>query len=313
MFKLEEVDGKVFLDGIERSIKKTHKSADYIEVNGLIVAKRCGCLTCNKMLPLDDYGSDRRGLGKKRGWCKQCDYKRQKMNKVGLDVYGNPKKKKPKDALRVFEGVVCVRKQCTYCNEVKQASEFFYHPKTIDGLTTLCKSCASDYYKNTYEERKESMREMRDLRKARKEALPDEVSAEEYREIFEGVFDGRCALTGEATELSVDHAIPFSVGHVGTTLYNVYPLSRRLNSSKFNVNIFEWVKRPHVAPLIDSQRFDKLIEFLAGQAGLSYEEYREFTYWCFDHIRDVSEIEAGGKVSSLSLWIESKNEHIYPI
>ncbi|WP_078390704.1 hypothetical protein [Shouchella patagoniensis] len=313
MVEIKERNGLIFINGIERPIKKIHRSAEFVEVEGTIIAKRCGCLSCNKMLPIECFGSDRRGLGRKRGWCKQCDYKRKKMNKIGLNVYGNPKKKKPINAFRVYEGGKCIRKRCTFCEEIKDSSQFSYHLKTVDSLTTICKVCSGEYSRSSYEINREHYQMMQAVRRARIAVLPDEVSEKEYRQVVESVFNGKCALTGEVADLSVDHAIPFSVGHVGSTLYNMYPLNRRLNSSKFSANIFEWVKRPHVMPLICSERFDKLIRYLASQAGLTMKDYREFTYWCFENPRTIDEVKASGDVDSLFLWDQSKNGQHTPL
>ena len=104
-------------------------------------------------------------------------------------------------------------------------------------------------------------------------------------------FDRRCALTGE-TDITEEHAIPLSIGHGGTIHGNMWPLCKRLNSSKYNKNIFEWFEANRQRFELSQAKFDRLIEWLAAANDMTVEEYRDFVYWCHANPNDVLESEA---------------------
>lgn len=294
------------VNGQEAESLKIGRSTISLLVGTEFVARQC--TVCRTFMSIDQFSGDIRGIAGKRSVCSKCDSARRAANIRGVNRYGDQKKEAPETTIRFFdEEGKCVRKSCNSCDQIKGRSEFYYHRSTIDKLSTTCKECTADYSQNTYDDRKYKLREIVLRRRKMVAALPNTLDSDAYEDDLESIFDGRCALTGSKDNLTRDHAIPFSSGHVGNTPYNVFPLSKSLNSSKYNNNIFEWVKREDVREQICLERFEKLIEYLASRAGLSEQEYEEFTYWCFNNSRTVEEVEAVGRVDSLFLWNQSKN------
>jgi hypothetical protein len=279
------------------------KRASHLKDNdGNIVAKKC--TPCGQMLTLDNFGSDKRGLAGKRGFCKECDRKRQLNNDVGLDIYGNPKKPTPTKVKRVYNkaGDV-IAKVCPKCEELKVVNEFHKHPPSSDGVTVYCKPCHREYGVEWVKANPDKVKTNSHNRRAKEKALPGDLTDEQWIITLE-YFDHACALTGE-TNPTLEHAIPIDIGHGGTTHWNSYPLSGPLNSSKSATNIFEWRRKRND---IDKRKFNSLICYLADQCELTVDEYIEFYNWCFKNPRlTVEEIEADGDKDSLTLWRESKS------
>lgn len=147
-------------------------------------------------------------------------------------------------------------------------------------------------------------------RKAKRKLMPNDLTNEEYQATLD-VFSRKCALSGDVGNIHMDHAIPLSVGHGGTVVWNVYPLSETLNLSKHNHNIFEWFDENKVRFNLDSIAFNNLILFLSNRCNLTKEEYKEFVYWCYDNKRNNKEIKNdndtfGEIVSSIKLWNVNK-------
>jgi len=83
-----------------------------------------------------------------------------------------------------------------------------------------------------------------------------------------------------------------------------------LNLSKSNANPFEWFEANGQRLELTQSAFDVLVAKLAHQNGLTPEEFRNFTYWCFGNKRTVIEVKAdnlryGYKRPSLEIWREA--------
>lgn len=139
-------------------------------------------------------------------------------------------------------------------------------------------------------------------RRAMKSALPDTLDYRtEYPETIK-FFDGRCALTGDKSH-SLEHAVPLSVGHSGTTKENCYPLRKDLNSSKQDRNLFEWFEVHGERYGIDPIKFDRLVRWLAKNHGLTLPQYRAFVQWCHANPRTVEEVREDPR-PSIEIWKE---------
>ncbi|WP_427050446.1 hypothetical protein [Paenibacillus sp. TC-CSREp1] len=117
---------------------------------------------------------------------------------------------------------------------------------------------------------------------------------------------GTCDLTDEL-ECDDDHFIPVATGHCGTYLGNMRPLASWLNANKSAANPYEWFEANRQRFDLDQSRFDALVWRLAAQNGLTPEEFRKFTYWCFENPRTVEQIAEdnaryGYKKSSIEIW-----------
>jgi hypothetical protein len=112
--------------------------------------------------------------------------------------------------------------------------------------------------------------------------LTSDFTAEQRAEVLR-YFNNSCALTGEPFtdgNLSLDHVIPVVTGHGGTTHGNIVPILRNLNCSKNDSNVFEWFSVAKERHNLKQDRFDALIEYVAGLNGMSADEYREYVYEC---------------------------------
>jgi hypothetical protein len=123
-------------------------------------------------------------------------------------------------------------------------------------------------------------------------SMSDIISLKEY-------FNNECSLTYSKENIQLDHFIPISIGHGGSYVGNLIPLSEPLNRSKFNKNPFEWIKQEDVK--IDTVKWNKLIEYLSETNKMSIDEYHSFVYWCFDNKRSLEDLEKN-KTSSIELW-----------
>lgn len=80
-------------------------------------------------------------------------------------------------------------------------------------------------------------------RLARKHSLPDTFSEDDYQRMME-YWGGKCALSGEAGKITLDHWIPLSdPACPGTTATNILPMLSTLNYSKNAQNPQVWLRR----------------------------------------------------------------------
>lgn len=140
------------------------------------------------------------------------------------------------------------------------------------------------------EENKELHRLYSQRRLARKKALPNTLTPQQWNLVLEH-FNGGCALTKQTENIHLEHFIPISWGHGGTTHKNCYPMVDRLNYSKHDLNPFIWIKRfPQY-----KESFKELVKYLAEQNEMSEKEFEDYVYWC-DNKRIDMEKQKGGEV-----------------
>jgi hypothetical protein len=197
--------------------------------------------------------------------------------------------------------------ECSTCGDEKHISNFSKrkNSKFPFGLDRQCKTCVvkrvkrnwrenddyrqsvRDKHKIYIKENKEKMQMLRHRRLARLKQLPNDITDEQLNIICEK-FNG-CALTGETTNVHMDHVIPLSIGHGGSIYGNMIPLRADLNISKNNRNIFEWFEENKERFNLSQEKFDELIEYLAEINKMTVEEYRDYVYWCHDNPREVDD------------------------
>ncbi|NKQ20709.1 hypothetical protein [Brevibacillus laterosporus] len=128
--------------------------------------------------------------------------------------------------------------------------------------------------------------------------------------IIMGKFNNRCAILKDehckSNEIAFEHFIPLRIGHGGSVEGNVYPLNQSLNNRKSYKNPFEWVKEKEIKAMIDMEKWNKLIKYLAETNGLTVIEFEQFVYWCFANPRSVDDIKEDGEFTSIELWRVSK-------
>lgn len=209
-------------------------------------------------------------------------------------------------------------KTCSTCTIVKTLNRYSKKKDGFFGISSQCNDCVvarvvfryrtNEDYRNSVKRsqrewnkrNKEKVREasVRGVHKrlARKRMLPDDLTKEQL-EITISVFEGGCAITGEE-DIHLDHVIPLSIGHGGTTFGNISPLRSDLNMSKSNRNIFEWFDSVRQRFELSQENFDTLIEWLASTNDMTVEEYRDHVYWCHENPRTIDEIKTEGGTAS---------------
>lgn len=199
-------------------------------------------------------------------------------------------------------------RQCGKCRQIKHMSEFHKDRRRASGVRSSCKDCINtenkrkvrdpnfDHLtpKREYRRRNaEALREMRRAykqrikkehalseaqRRARKKTLPDNFTALDLQEVLY-VFDGKCAITGDAYE-HMDHFIPISSGFGGTVIGNMIPLSAEMNLSKGKQNPIEWAKTLDESK---QERFKVVLAYLADENRMTVDEYIEYVQSCFSN------------------------------
>lgn len=97
-------------------------------------------------------------------------------------------------------------KKCKFCKKIRVLSDFYKHPRAIDGYQNKCKFCAKAYNKKHYKENRKLV-----LERGRQRVLNKSygLSLIDYDRMFEEQ-NGVCALCGE----------PESVKHRNTNAIN---------------------------------------------------------------------------------------------
>jgi hypothetical protein len=190
---------------------------------------------------------------------------------------------------------------CTKCANSIPVTSFSLNVNRIGGIEPSCPEC-------NYNPEKEYHLIYFNRRRAIKQHLPEKWTVED-RISARQAFQNACALTCSG-ECDDDHFIPLATGHGGSYFGNMYPLDASLNSSKHAKNPFKWFEANRQRFELDQSRFDSLVAKLAEQNGLTSEEFREYTDWCFANPRNLSQIKRdnaryGYRVTSVELWREA--------
>jgi hypothetical protein len=275
------------------------------ERNG-VVGKEC--TQCSEWKELDEYWKDKSCLGGRKSACKDCKKDYIQRNKEHYSEIKRKSYEANKD--KILESHRKYRKQNKeaiseqgrkYYEQNKEAHAERSRKNYLANRENVLKR-TRQYYEDNKErhaelvqkwrkENKERDSLIRHRRLARKKALPDTLTVEEYS-ITLDYFGNSCALTGRTEVIEKEHAIPLSVGHGGTTFGNCYPMSGGLNQSKADSNIFEWFNVNRQRFELSQERFDKLIDYLASANAMTVEEYRDYVYWCHANPRNIDELEA---------------------
>lgn len=141
-------------------------------------------------------------------------------------------------------------------------------------------------------------------RRALRNKLENTLTNEEWERILDD-FNYSCALSEYAENMSLEHFVPLTVGHCGTTKENCYPMESSLNSSKNGKNPFEWIKTQPVQ--YQHEFYHKLLPHLASINNMTIREYKNFVNWCFDNPRTIDQIEKDNEkgLTSIDLYKQS--------
>lgn len=268
------------------------------------VYKKCG--KCLLVKSPSEFYRDRKGSGGLSTVCKLCEKSRGRSRTEGkARLEGREARKNNTYVLLDFTGTEEKAKKCLYCGKLKILSEYYPEAKGLGGRLSYCIAC----HKERSHLNKDVETASRLRYRAAKKALPNRWGQRDRRNILK-CFNGSCALTQANTQLHLDHFIPIATGHMGTVVGNVVPLSAIVNQSKSDSNPFEWFEANRQRFELSQSAFDALVAKLAQQNGLTPEEFRDFTYWCFANPRSLTQIRRdnaryGCKKPSLELWREA--------
>jgi hypothetical protein len=261
----------VNLEGLTEK-RRGKKSLWYENAEGKIVAK--ACTKCGEVKTLEDYTKDKKGLAGKAPNCKVCQKEYNEANKDrSRQHYADNREKYIETSLKWAKENP---ERSAQNNRIWQRN----NPERVAIHTR-------EWTRNNSE--KNTLKAQRYL--ARKASLPDTLTSEQYTITLE-YFGNACALTGRIDSIEVEHALPISVGHGGTTFENCYPMATGLNQSKGNKNIFEWFEANRQRFNLEQERFDRLIEWLGKANGMTVEEYCEYVYECHANLNEINDAKA---------------------
>nr|WP_154895189.1 hypothetical protein [Paenibacillus xylanexedens] len=277
----------------KKGLRADKVQVEYLIVTGESIAHK-RCTKCLHLLPLAKF-SKGSGAGNKQVKCKECQ-----------SIYKASNKERYKENGRRYYKLnrASIRKQTkSYYEQNKdRIASIRFERYTAD------KKDRKRNYDRVYRVKNQDKTKKHDqIKRTRMWSLPYNLTKRWLQKV-ESISEGECVYAREINT-NVDHFIPLATGHCGTYLGNLSLLSRTLNNSKKDKNPFEWFEANRQRFELDQVRFDALVGKLAAQNGLTPEEFRKFTYWCFDNPRTVEQIAAdnaryGYKKSSLEIWRE---------
>jgi len=218
--------------------------------------------------------------------------------------------RKPREiSVREINGEDITGIDCGKCKQWKPLNDFGKDKRTPSGCKSRCKKCDSEsstrykkknesatkeYRRSYYEDNKDKFMDLqrenrrnnkdkhnayKQVRRARKRALPDTLTSEQVEIILKRL-NNKCALTGD-DEYELDHFVAINTGHGGTIYENMIPLSRSLNASKRDNNPFEWFEGNKRRFNVTEESFSNLVSYLAELNEMSVNEYRDYVYECY--------------------------------
>ena len=186
------------------------------------------------------------------------------------------------------------KKLCTDCKEVKDLNKFYPLSGSKDGKRLMCNIC----YRKRYEV---SMKR----RSLRLKELPNTLNTCEKKEI-RSYFHNACALTGNASDVRLDHFVPVAWGTTplkyglgGTRVSNMVPLDNFLNNSTSSKNPFDWFDSNKVKHNLSESKWEEILEYLARKNGMSEVQFRNTVNACFKEVKIKRWVE---RLESKSGW-----------
>lgn len=277
--------------------KNTRGTLFYESLDGQVIAKKCS--KCDETKELNDFPKGI-SIGDRQSSCSKCKfpnhYYRDEINLFGESLIA----KKTNTGIVYCENKVgeIIAKECSKCNEIKLLDGF--SNGTIGGFAGKLAKCRECY--------PEEARVRRNNRRALELNLPATLTVRVDEQLLnEQTYT--CVTGVRLGEIiALDHFIPISWGHGGTTPENTVYLTMEANSRKNDRIPFEWIKTESEEA---QERFYTIIlPMIAERNGLTVGEYKDFVYWCEANKRTAEEVEAdnlkyGYKKPSIELWKES--------
>lgn len=141
--------------------------------------------------------------------------------------------------------------------------------KISEGIT----NCV-DVYPNKYDTFKNDSKRNKHI-----ESMPYSFSDYDKGKLL-NKFDYKCAFTGSDGDIEYDHVIPISWRILGTTPNNMLPLSKSINVSKGNRNIFRWYDDNKERFNLSDEKFTAAMQYIASMNDMTLEEYKEYVHEC---------------------------------
>ncbi|PGZ62151.1 hypothetical protein COE58_10440 [Bacillus cereus] len=307
---VEEVEIEVTINNVTQAGRKS-----YIDKYETIYLD---CTKCGFIGTLNDFYFDSKSLYDKHSHCKSCvdesNRKWEEENKehsiqIQKDYYRNNleaiRKSRKEYRNRNQEKIKLARKKYLRDNKEK-----IYWKKKKD--RELYPEKEKTRIENWIKKNPEKYKLLSQRRLARQKMLPDTLTEEQLITVMEK-YNGSCCLTGNKEDVTIDHVVPLFTGHGGTIYENVLPLTRKLNSSKQEKNIFEWAELLHEYYGFTMDRFYEVIREVAERNNMTIEEYKTYYYSCFENCKSINmEVLNKGNTASkeavdkaIKLYVES--------
>ncbi|MGE8080048.1 hypothetical protein [Peribacillus loiseleuriae] len=290
------------------------------------------CTQCGLIKPLDSYGFCRKSSGGRQPKCKECrknyynmnqEYIIKKSRKHYYAKHGENKLKRQEYYRINREEIRREQRKWYYLNKEEIAANSkikylkkreqilekcrLYRLRNLEKIREydrnrypLRKKERESYNKEYYRRNKQKFTFNAKKRKKYVRALPFTLTPENWL-MIERIFHNSCALSEHTSDLNIEHFIPVVWGHGGTYVGNVYPLYWAINRSKSDTNPFVWIEREDVKSLVNLNKWNELISYLANQNDLTVDELKDFVYWCEKNKRSVEDIKKDPR-PSIEIW-----------
>jgi len=261
-------------------IKKKNRigSIYYENSNGEIVARQCN--KCGEVKELYCFHKHKRFFAGVRSECKACVQKYVVETKEHKREYDKQYRKE--NTLRISE----YYKQY-YADEENKERKRENNKHWYEDNKERKIEQSKQWYINNRERYNENARRRVQNRRSRKRQLPNTLTKEQDTKLLE-IQNNKCLLTNESKNLNLEHFIPISIGHGGTTFENCYYMEGSLNQSKYNHNPFEWIQTQ--SEDVQKRFYCLLVPILAKRHGMSVKEFENYVNYCFENPRTIEEL-----------------------
>ncbi|HDR7444352.1 MULTISPECIES: hypothetical protein [Bacillus] len=166
-----------------------------------------------------------------------------------------------------------LQRECSNCRELKLAEDFQKY--TSGHLRNQCRECFTKIQREANQKHRLNRKIKNINDRALEKGLEGTFTVEEYNELvrFAG---GHCMLSGrvltpETTQL--DHVVSLSKLVVGSVASNVWLVHKRVNEKKWVHSLKEYLNSEHGTSVVDKERLLESMNYLAGKAGLTTQQY----------------------------------------
>ena len=218
------------------------------------------CSKCGKLLVANNmnFYKYKRGKYKLRGTCKRCMIKKSKEYRENNPEYLKKYYENNKEYIK--------EKNKEYYEDNKK-----YYKEWRENNKEHRKEYYKEYYKDNKEHRNKKDKEWREnnpdkvfnkhhKRRLLKESQGNGISKEQWLEMME-FFEFKCAYSGitlSKNTRTIDHIIPLSKGGEHE-IWNLVPMHRNYNSSKFTNDMLEWYQQQD---FYSEERLNKIYEWI---------------------------------------------------